>query len=117
MLLRGERPEWNNSHKTLRRAFIAANYRIVALVGDDLGDFVDPQVFAGDRERLEPRFGMNWFLLPNPIYGSWTNPYGTLEQKYAGLRIDGAGARAARCRAVARGMPTACASRAGTSNT
>ena len=57
LLLRGERPEWNNSNKSLRRAFIAANYRIVALVGDDLGDFVDPQAFAGDRERLEPRFG------------------------------------------------------------
>jgi hypothetical protein len=42
--------------KTPRRAFIAATYRIVALVGDDLGDFVDPTVFAGDRERLEPRF-------------------------------------------------------------
>ena len=68
--------------------FIAANYRIVALVGDDLGDFVDPKVFAGDRERLEPRFGVSWFLLPNPMYGSWTNPYGTLEQKYAGLRTE-----------------------------
>jgi len=88
MLLRGERPEWNNSLKTLRRASIAANYRIVALLGDDLGDFVDPKVFAGDRERLEPRFGHSWFLLPNPVYGSWTNPYGTLEQKYAGLRTD-----------------------------
>ncbi|HEY6123223.1 MAG TPA: HAD family acid phosphatase, partial [Steroidobacteraceae bacterium] len=72
MLLRGERPEWNTGNKTQRRAFIAANYRIVALVGDDLGDFTDPQVFAGDRERLEPRFGATWFLLPNPIYGSWT---------------------------------------------
>ena len=86
LLLRGERPEWNNSNKTLRRAFIAANYRIVALVGDDLGDFVDPQVFAGDRERLEPRFGETWFLLPNPIYGSWTKSFDTLEEKYAALR-------------------------------
>ena len=42
LLLRGESPEWNKSNKTGRRAFIAANYRIVALVGDDLGDFVDP---------------------------------------------------------------------------
>jgi 5'-nucleotidase (lipoprotein e(P4) family) len=87
LLLRGERPEWNGGTKTNRRAFIAANYRIVALVGDDLGDFVDPKVFAGDRERLEPRFGVSWFLLPNPIYGSWTSPYDTLEEKYAGLRI------------------------------
>jgi 5'-nucleotidase (lipoprotein e(P4) family) len=86
MLLRGERPEWNNSNKTLRRAFIAANYRIVALVGDDLGDFVDPQVYAGDRARLESRFGIGWFQLPNPIYGSWTKPFDTLEEKYAALR-------------------------------
>ena len=68
-----------------RRAFIAANYRIVALVGDDLGDFVDPQVYAGDRERLEPRFGDTWFLLPNPIYGSWTKTFDTLEEKYSAL--------------------------------
>lgn len=86
MLLRGERPEWSNSNKTSRRASIAANYRIVALVGDDLGDFVDPQVYAGDRERLEPRFGDTWFLLPNPIYGSWTKSFDTLEEKYAALR-------------------------------
>jgi 5'-nucleotidase (lipoprotein e(P4) family) len=86
MLLRGERPEWNNSSKTLRRAFIAANYRIVALVGDDLGDFVDPQVYAGDRQRLEPRFGKNWFVLPNPIYGSWTKGFDTVDEKYAALR-------------------------------
>jgi len=85
MLLRGERPDWNTGVKTHRRAFIAANYRIVALVGDDLGDFVEPQVYAGDRQRLEPRFGQSWFLLPNPIYGSWTKAFDTLEEKYAAL--------------------------------
>jgi 5'-nucleotidase (lipoprotein e(P4) family) len=85
MLLRGERPEWNTGIKTHRRAFIAANYRIVALVGDDLGDFVEPQVYAGDRQRLEPRFGQSWFLLPNPIYGSWTKPFDTVEEKYSAL--------------------------------
>jgi 5'-nucleotidase (lipoprotein e(P4) family) len=85
MLLRGERPEWSSSNKSSRRAFIAANYRIVALVGDDLGDFVDPPAFAGDRARLEPRFGSSWFLLPNPIYGSWTNPFPNVADKYAGL--------------------------------
>jgi acid phosphatase len=86
MLLRGERPEW--ASKTQRRAFIASNYRIVALVGDDLGDFVDPRVFAGDRARLDWRFGVNWFVLPNPIYGSWTNPYPTIAERYAGLRTE-----------------------------
>lgn len=85
MLLRGEQPDWV-SGKTVRRAFIAANYRIVALVGDDLGDFVEPRVYIGDRERLASRFGTSWFLLPNPIYGSWTAPFDTLEEKFAGLR-------------------------------
>jgi 5'-nucleotidase (lipoprotein e(P4) family) len=85
LLLRGERPEWNTSSKSRRRALVATNYRIVALVGDDLGDIVDPQVFAGDRQRLEPRFGQSWFLLPNPIYGSWTRPFDTLDEKYAAL--------------------------------
>ncbi len=88
LLLRKERPEWNNSSKTPRRSFIASQYRIVALVGDDLGDFVDPKTYAGDRERLAPHFGTDWFLLPNPIYGSWTAPYDTLAEKYAGLRTD-----------------------------
>src|SRR5262245_26848583 len=88
LLLRKERPEWSTGTKVQRRSFIAQKYRIIALVGDDLGDFVDPKVFAGDRERLEPRFGESWFLLPNPIYGSWTAPYDSLEEKYAGLETD-----------------------------
>ena len=85
LLVRGERPEWNTSSKTLRRAFIAANYRIVALVGDDIGDFTDPQTYLGDAARLAPHFGADWFILPNPIYGSWTKSFDTLEGKYAAL--------------------------------
>lgn len=85
LLLRGENAEWNKSNKTSRRAFIAANYRIVALVGDDLGDFTDPQEFAADRARLEPRFGNSWFVLPNPIYGSWTKAFDTVDEKFAAL--------------------------------
>jgi len=83
MLLRGEKPEW--SHKSARRAFIAANYRIVAMIGDDLGDFVDVRQFKGDSERLDWRFGVNWFVLPNPIYGSWNNAFDTDEKRMAGL--------------------------------
>jgi len=88
LLLRGEKPEWNQSNKTSRRAFIGASYRIVALVGDDIGDFIDPVVFAADRERLEPRFGTHWFVLPNPIYGSWTKTFDTVDQKYSALHTD-----------------------------
>jgi 5'-nucleotidase (lipoprotein e(P4) family) len=86
MLLRGERPDW--ASKSARRAFIAASYRIVAMVGDDLADFVDPRVFAGDRERLEWRFGVNWFVLPNPIYGSWTGRFEAFEDRRAALRTE-----------------------------
>lgn len=85
LMLRGEQPDWV-AGKSTRRAAVAANYRIIALVGDDLGDFTDPQSYAADRERLEPRFGVSWFLLPNPIYGSWTNAFPDLDAKYAGLR-------------------------------
>src|SRR5689334_18246816 len=86
MLLRGERPDWNS--KSQRRTFIAANYRIIAMVGDDLGDFVELRTFAGDRARLDWRFGVNWFVLPNPIYGSWTSRFDTAEKRYAGLRTE-----------------------------
>ena len=88
MLLRGERPDW--ARKAARRSFVAANYRIVAMVGDDLNDFVDPKLFAGDRDRLDWRFGVNWFLLPNPIYGSWTTRFDSLEAKRAALRTESA---------------------------
>jgi 5'-nucleotidase (lipoprotein e(P4) family) len=88
LLVRNERPEWNSGLKSSRRAVIAANYRIVALLGDDLGDFVDPRVFAADRVRLESRFGTSWFILPNPIYGSWLGPFDALDAKLAGLHVD-----------------------------
>ncbi|MBU3673199.1 MAG: hypothetical protein FGM43_11680 [Sinobacteraceae bacterium] len=71
LMLRGERPQWSSSDKSARRASIAERYRIVALVGDDLRDFVDRPVFEARRGELEGLFGARWFLLPNPIYGSW----------------------------------------------
>jgi acid phosphatase len=69
--LRYERPEWSSSDKAVRRAWIASTHRIVALFGDDLRDFVDRPLYAARRGELADRFGDRWFLLPNPIYGSW----------------------------------------------
>lgn len=71
LLLRGERPDWKGSDKTVRRAWIGERYRIVALGGDDLRDFVDRPVFEARRDELAPLFGTRWFLLPNAMYGSW----------------------------------------------
>lgn len=71
LMLRAERAEWRASDKTSRRAEIATKYRIVALFGDDLRDFVDRSIYATRESELQSSFGSRWFLLPNPLYGSW----------------------------------------------
>lgn len=75
ILLRNEQPGWD-SDKSSRRLEVAKTHRIILLVGDDLGDF-----FSGVRDlpkkRLElarshaDMWGSRWFVLPNPLYGSW----------------------------------------------
>ncbi len=75
VLLRGERPEWG-SKKGSRRAVVTAKYRLVMLVGDNFGDFVD-----GDKGSLAERraladqhedlWGSKWIVIANPMYGSW----------------------------------------------
>lgn len=75
-LLKDERPEWG-SDKTTRRAFVARDYRVVLVAGDDLNDFVSGARGAGVAERFDlarrygERWGRGWFVLPNPTYGSW----------------------------------------------
>lgn len=76
LMLNGERPEWE-SEKLARRAAIARDYRIVLNVGDDLADFLPGVRRASVAERDAERcarsgyWGRQWFLLPNPMYGSW----------------------------------------------
>jgi 5'-nucleotidase (lipoprotein e(P4) family) len=71
LMLRRDRPEWSTGDKGMRRAHIAQSYRIIALFGDDLGDFASKAVYQQRRDELAARFGQRWFMLPNPIYGSW----------------------------------------------
>jgi acid phosphatase len=73
--MRGERPEWK-SDKTVRFAEIARGHRVLLLVGDDLNDFLDARdsTLAERRaggEAASERFGTSWFVLPNPMYGSF----------------------------------------------
>jgi acid phosphatase len=76
LLLKGERPEWE-SEKLARRHEVARGHRIVLNVGDDLADFlpgVRRQDVAGrDRARCahDDYWGRRWFMVPNPMYGSW----------------------------------------------
>jgi len=76
LMLKGEKPDWP-SEKLPRRLEVTRNYRIVLSVGDDLGDFL-PDVRRQDvpaRERARcahrERWGTQWFVVPNPMYGSW----------------------------------------------
>jgi len=69
-----------SSEKQSRRQAIASRYQVLQLIGDDLGDFL-PNVKATvtptiqlRREKFQEHadhFGRDWFVLPNPTYGSW----------------------------------------------
>jgi acid phosphatase len=84
LLLRGERPEWK-SDKTTRFAEIAREHRVLLVIGDDLNDFLSGAREASVAARramadaVADRFGTSWFLLPNPLYGSWLRALGDLE--------------------------------------
>ena len=64
------------SDKGCRRELIGRRYRVLALVGDQLGDFIDvgdntPAARAAAADGYRTWFGERWFMLPNPTYGSW----------------------------------------------
>jgi len=75
VLLRKERSNWG-SKKGNRRALVAEDYRILLLLGDNFGDFVDGYKQSPE-ERLklmaahQDKWGNQWIMFPNPTYGSW----------------------------------------------
>ena len=75
-LMKGEQPGWG-SEKQTRRDVVARDYRILQLVGDDFGDFLEGARSSPVDEREAARcrysalWGERWILLPNPVYGSW----------------------------------------------
>ncbi len=75
VLLKNERPEWGSAKGT-RRAAVAERYRIIMLVGDNLGDFTDSSDGSMDQrgavvEHHGDWWGTRWVMLPNPMYGDW----------------------------------------------
>ncbi|MFQ3580427.1 MAG: HAD family acid phosphatase [Chloracidobacterium sp.] len=91
----------DTSDKTGRRKIVEDRYRVLLYVGDNLRDFsevfVTPklQPDASDAERLTAlaarraaveqrayRFGTDWFLLPNPVYGEWQTPLGKEPRRF-----------------------------------
>lgn len=78
---------WNRE-KSTRRNYIAQTHRVVILIGDDLGDFLPcartkpyapctNNATAADRmtmvEQHSHLWGNGWYILPNPMHGSWTS--------------------------------------------
>ncbi|HET7842892.1 MAG TPA: HAD family acid phosphatase [Xanthomonadales bacterium] len=64
--------------KGSRRSLIDEKYRVVMMLGDNLGDFIDG-AYADNATRtrlVAPQqgwWGERWFMLPNPDYGSWVD--------------------------------------------
>jgi acid phosphatase len=87
VMLSGERPEWSRE-KLVRRELIARTHRIIMLIGDDISDFIPcvrkkpaapctEAATAASRQRAIELFrnywGNGWYILPNPMHGSWTS--------------------------------------------
>lgn len=75
VLTKGEK-NWTSSDKGPRRAEVASRYRILLLLGDDLGDFTSVASQSRDNrsafvEQHKENWGTRWIVIPNPIYGSW----------------------------------------------
>jgi 5'-nucleotidase (lipoprotein e(P4) family) len=74
----------DTSSKSARRERVAESWTIVALFGDNLADFHEIfEASAGDLETRNARvaehaerWGVEWFVLPNPTYGDWERPLG-----------------------------------------
>jgi 5'-nucleotidase (lipoprotein e(P4) family) len=75
VLMKGENG-WTSSDKKARRQVVAKEYRIVLIVGDDLGDFVtgakdSPRNRVALANSYANMWGTKWVLIPNALYGSW----------------------------------------------
>jgi acid phosphatase len=76
LLFRDERPEWASPAKGARFTYIAKDYRVLLLFGDQFGDFTDRyDTSLADRDKLfaalKQHFGHDWIMLANPVYGSF----------------------------------------------
>ena len=87
------------SDKVSRRELIAQDYRILILIGDQLGDFIslDEATTGMDSRKeiaakYEEMWGKKWFMITNPIYGRWeasiyNNEYPDTESELMQMRL------------------------------
>jgi 5'-nucleotidase (lipoprotein e(P4) family) len=68
--------ENKESDKSARRKRVADRYRVLLMAGDDLNDFVNLRRASWQERdafitKTKEWWGTRWFMLPNPMYGSW----------------------------------------------
>lgn len=81
VVLTANETDKDGSEKTARRALVAKDYRVIMLFGDNLGDFITKKggakADAAARAKAitdnAERWGRQWFMLPNPMYGYWAD--------------------------------------------
>jgi len=88
------------SDKVSRRKLVAKDYRILLLIGDQLGDFLplDETTLELDaRKELADTYkhmwGSKWFMITNPMYGRWeasiyNNEYPDIEDELMQMRLE-----------------------------
>ena len=64
------------SDKSPRRQDVANRFRVLLVIGDDLNDFLNVREATWQERDDVVRarralWGTHWFMLPNPMYGSW----------------------------------------------
>ena len=88
------------SDKVSRRQLVAKDYRILLLIGDQLGDFLpldETTLELDSRKNLADTYdymwGSKWFMITNPMYGRWeasiyNNEYPDTEDKLMQMRLE-----------------------------
>ena len=88
------------SDKVSRRELVAKDYRILLLIGDQLGDFLpldETTLELDSRKNLADTYdymwGSKWFMITNPMYGRWeasiyNNEYPDTEDKLMQMRLE-----------------------------
>ena len=86
VMLSDEQPGWTRE-KINRREVVAKTHRVIMLIGDDLSDFVScvrhkaatpcteaatQASRAASLDTFDQYWGNGWYILPNPMHGSWT---------------------------------------------
>lgn len=92
ILSKNERDNWTSA-KTERRAFVGDEYRILMLFGDDLNDFVSAKGISQKKryqlvDEHDEKWARKWYVLPNPVYGSWESALYDFDDSLSPSQID-----------------------------